>query len=388
MRPFAVCECHTAHAGRAGEGGAEGARAGQPRLPRASFDAAEGARARWADAGGPQRAAAGATRTMLRAGTAHAIARAARHAPRGRGSGTVAHGARVPSARAVTAAARRRSVRRGVSSSAAASAPSDGGGAALPPLGFRFSPGAFLFPYYIGVLQALRDEELLLPSSPLAGSSAGAICVVCEAAGLRSDKLLSLCEQTFARSLEAGVVGSVEGVLRDVLERELPADVAEACAGRVGVGVTRLLPPQKLVVSDFSSKADVIEAVIASSFIPGYMRVAPFTTLRGRAHIDGYFSSFLPDLPSPAKRVVSVSCFNPTAATLLHSLRPPSLDIQPGIVERLQRDGRGAGSKMSSTAWNLTVAAVPTPSEIVPMYEAGLSDARAWAHRFKETEAV
>jgi len=56
-------------------------------------------------------------------------------------------------------------------------------GAPTPRLGVSFAPGGLLFPYYFGVAVALRDAGLITPSTPLGGSSAGAIvaaAVACE----------------------------------------------------------------------------------------------------------------------------------------------------------------------------------------------------------------
>jgi hypothetical protein len=51
-------------------------------------------------------------------------------------------------------------------------------------LGFSFSPGGLLLPYHLGVIAALSGSGLLLPTTPLAGSSAGAIAVASFAAGV------------------------------------------------------------------------------------------------------------------------------------------------------------------------------------------------------------
>ena len=71
------------------------------------------------------------------------------------------------------------------------------------------------------------------------------------------------------------------------------------------VAITQLLPrPRALVVDTFTSKQDVINALLASCWIPGYFGVRPFILFRGAACIDGAFSVFAP--ASAAKMTVKV----------------------------------------------------------------------------------
>ena len=58
------------------------------------------------------------------------------------------------------------------SEAAATSVSADG--ASMPPLGFSFTPGGLLFPYYVGAAYELQRLGLLTPNTPLGGSSAGA----------------------------------------------------------------------------------------------------------------------------------------------------------------------------------------------------------------------
>ena len=248
------------------------------------------------------------------------------------------------------------------------------------------------------MLSALRAEGVVTDATPLAGASAGAIVAVCAAAGLSPARMIALCEGVYAETLRRGVVGAVEGVLREALHRELPEDAHLRASGRVAVGVTRLFPPQREAISQFESREDLIDVVVASSFIPIYLAPALATPLRGRAHVDGYFSAFLPELPVPCKETVDVTCFPPLAAALLRPAdalfaeSPGRHDIQPGVAELLAPRGGAPGSapsgmstgasadgRMSSLVYSFSTALIPNAQEIGPIAEAGERDARAWA---------
>jgi predicted acylesterase/phospholipase RssA len=56
--------------------------------------------------------------------------------------------------------------------------------ASLASLGFSFAPGGLLLPYHLGAIEALNSAGLVTSSTPLAGSSAGAIAIASFAAGV------------------------------------------------------------------------------------------------------------------------------------------------------------------------------------------------------------
>ncbi|MCI12674.1 patatin, partial [Trifolium medium] len=63
----------------------------------------------------------------------------------------------------------------------------------------------------------------------------------------------------------------------------------------VAVAVTQLLwRPRGLLVDQFDSKEDLINAVFTSSFIPGYLAPKPATMFRNRLCIDGGLTLFMP----------------------------------------------------------------------------------------------
>ncbi|KAI6678707.1 hypothetical protein NL676_039503 [Syzygium grande] len=173
--------------------------------------------------------------------------------------------------------------------------------------GFSFSAAGLLFPYHLGVAQCLIDkgyikdnEESILAdrlqddplngfdvpvtdwdneegllgigdvnwfnllhcrcsvlswgTTPLAGSSAGAVVCAAIASGASMEEALM----------------ATKAVLCDVLEKFFLEVAHTRSNGRVRIAVTQILRrPRGLLVDQFDSKEDLINAVLASSFIPG-----------------------------------------------------------------------------------------------------------------------
>jgi len=84
---------------------------------------------------------------------------------------------------------------------------------------------------------------------------------------------------------------------RDLLTAALPDDI-RAVNGRVHVSITVLLPvPHTVLVSEFYSKQDLIDALIASQFIPGWTDgLTPFAMWRGQPCVDG---GLFDNIPAP-----------------------------------------------------------------------------------------
>ncbi|KAJ0078401.1 hypothetical protein Patl1_36875 [Pistacia atlantica] len=69
------------------------------------------------------------------------------------------------------------------------------------------------------------------------------------------------------------------------------------------VAVTQILwRPRGLLVDQFDSKEDLINVAFTSSFIPGYLAPSPATMFRNRVCIDGGLTLFMP--PTSATKTV------------------------------------------------------------------------------------
>lgn len=174
--------------------------------------------------------------------------------------------------------------------------------------GFSFSAAGLLFPYHLGVAQFLIEKGYIKETTPLAGSSAGAIVCAVIASGASMQEALKATKILAEDCRLRGTAFRLGAVLRDVLDKFLPDDVHTRSNGRVRVAVTQLLwRPRGLLVDKFDSKDDLINAVFTSSFIPGYLAPRPATMFRNRLCIDGGLTLFMP--PTSATQTVRVCAF-------------------------------------------------------------------------------
>ncbi|KAJ8618896.1 hypothetical protein MRB53_015082 [Persea americana] len=174
--------------------------------------------------------------------------------------------------------------------------------------GFSFSAAGLLFPYHLGAAQFLIEKGYIKETTPLAGSSAGAIVCAVIASGSSMEDGLKATKILAEDCRLKGTAFRLGAVLRDVLEKFLPDDVHTRSTGRVRVAVTQILwRPRGLLVDQFDSKEDLINAVFTSSFIPGYLAPRPATMFRNRLCIDGGLTLFMP--PTSASETVRVCAF-------------------------------------------------------------------------------
>lgn len=68
--------------------------------------------------------------------------------------------------------------------------------------------------------------------------------------------------------------------IRGCLLKTLPADCHERASGRLGISLTRVSDGENVIISHFSSKDELIQANVCSTFIPVYCGLIP-PTLQG-----------------------------------------------------------------------------------------------------------
>ncbi|KAL6176451.1 hypothetical protein ACLB2K_053084 [Fragaria x ananassa] len=229
--------------------------------------------------------------------------------------------------------------------------------------GFSFSAAGLLFPYHLGAAQFLIENGYIKETTPLAGSSAGAIVCAVIASGASMEEALQATKILAEDCRNRGTAFRLGAVLRDVLEKFLPEDAHIRSNGRVRVAVTQLLwRPRGLLVDQFDSKEDLINAVFTSSFIPGYLAPRPATMFRNRLCIDGGLTLFMP--PTSAAKTIRVCAF-PASRLGLQGI---------GISPDCNPDDRASPRELFN--WALE----PAEDDMLDrLFSLGYKDAAVWA---------
>ncbi|CAM9178705.1 unnamed protein product [Ectocarpus sp. 6 AP-2014] len=211
-------------------------------------------------------------------------------------------------------------------------------------IGFSFTPGGLLFPYHLGVAKCLEMEGFLSNDTPLAGSSAGALAAVVVGCGLSIDTAAELSGRVFDDCSDGGAAFRLRNIVQKGLDGALPEDAHEILNNREGavtVGITQLGFPslkKSVFVSNFESRADLIEVLLGSCHVPFWFSGQPYMQVRGQPTVDGFFAMpraqfGAPDIPT-ADEVVRITVF-PTTSVPMQSDKPGDL-ISPDLLDRYQ----------------------------------------------------
>ncbi|XP_040122306.1 patatin-like phospholipase domain-containing protein 4 isoform X4 [Oryx dammah] len=95
--------------------------------------------------------------------------------------------------------------------------------------------------------------------------------------------------------------------LRSGVESILPASAHELAHGRLHVSITNSRTGRNCLASSFPSREDLVQVLLASSFLPIYAGLKP-VEYKGQKWVDGGFTNSLPILP--VGRTVTISPFS------------------------------------------------------------------------------
>ncbi|KAL4225553.1 Patatin-like phospholipase domain-containing protein 2 [Mactra antiquata] len=178
-------------------------------------------------------------------------------------------------------------------------------------MNFSFAGCGFLGIYHIGVSSCLRQHAPhLIDSCKFAGASAGAIVSCCLISGcdLGECTKFTLRLATKARSFSIGPLHpsfKITKILRDALREVLPDNAHEIASGRLFISLTRVSDRQSVIVSEYSSKEELIQALMCSAHVPLYSGLVP-PVFRGVRYVDGGLSDNIPILND---QTISISPF-------------------------------------------------------------------------------
>ncbi|XP_057599310.1 1-acylglycerol-3-phosphate O-acyltransferase PNPLA3 [Hippopotamus amphibius kiboko] len=176
-----------------------------------------------------------------------------------------------------------------------------------------FAGCGFLGFYHVGVTRCLseRAPHLLRDARRFFGASAGALHLAFFLSGIPLDRILQIL-MDLARSARSRNIGILHPAfnlskhLRDGLQRYLPDNVHQLLSGKIVVSLTRVSDGENVLVSDFRSKDEVVDALFCSSFIPIICGLIP-PSFRGVRYIDGGVSDIIPFFDT--KTTITVSPF-------------------------------------------------------------------------------
>ena len=131
----------------------------------------------------------------------------------------------------------------------------------------------------------------------LRGASAGGLAVTLAACGVRA---LDAAEAAHSLSLERGIfdrptglAGVWGGVVRDWLDALLPQDAAARCSGRLKLVVTSVPSLRLRALDCFQTRAELIDACLASAHVPFFLDGKGAARFRGERFVDGSLYDFL-----------------------------------------------------------------------------------------------
>ena len=198
-------------------------------------------------------------------------------------------------------------------------------------------PGSGIFFWWQAGATTALARRYDLGRAQFAGASGGALAATLAATGCDCRKAFDvawgLCDE--ARVFERGawgLYGVWGGIVEAWLEELLPPDAHVQCNGRVNIVLRRPLR-RPMAVSEFSSRADLIGACLASTHIPFFMDRRFSRRFRGQRYVD---SEFLPSIPRGAHR----------AALALPQREAPYVRLAVGRDARVRKQASGLGASM------------------------------------------
>lgn len=164
-----------------------------------------------------------------------------------------------------------------------------------------FPGGGVYFWWQAGTIQALQNRyDLKNGNFAMYGASAGAISSVLAACNV---DLKYAMTEAFRLPKKSGRLTHSQ-LIEFWLQRIFPDNCHEICSnGKVNISITTItmsfIPLHRRVISNFSSKQDLINACLTSSHIPFFLDGNFSRTFRGECCVDGSFLFFLHNTPWP-----------------------------------------------------------------------------------------
>ncbi|NWR79652.1 PLPL3 acyltransferase, partial [Centropus unirufus] len=174
------------------------------------------------------------------------------------------------------------------------------------PFTMLFRGCSTLLAYEAGVLVALKEmsPDILKSASRIYGASSGSLVATF---GLCDCDVGKGCALPFILYLKRSNVwrfwSSIK-ILKEVLNKHLPTNAHQLVSGKLHVILTRVHDWRSVTVSEFTSKEDLIEALVCSCFIPLYFGIFP-PVYHGVRYVDGELAMWRANFVSQTTITVS-----------------------------------------------------------------------------------
>ncbi|XP_041852902.1 patatin-like phospholipase domain-containing protein 2 [Melanotaenia boesemani] len=154
--------------------------------------------------------------------------------------------------------------------------------------------------YYVGALSCIleRVPQLVHGASKICGASSGCLVAAALTVGIPIEQLcfiiLTIAKE--ARKHTLGVFHPTFSLLRTIhryLLEKLPEDAHLRATGKLCVSLTRLSDGKNVLVSEFTSREELIQVLMCSCFFPVYCGFIP-PSYRGVRYMDGALSNNMP----------------------------------------------------------------------------------------------
>lgn len=241
-------------------------------------------------------------------------------------------------------------------------------------MNLSFAGCGFLGIYHVGVAVCFRKYAPHLLLNKISGASAGAIaacCLLCDLPlGDITSDVLRVCTEARTRTLGPFSPSfNVQTILLEGLERFLPDDAHIRVSGKLHISLTRICDGKNVIVTQFESRQDLLDALMASAFIPFFSGWLP-PLFHGVRYMDGGFSDNLPTLD---ENTITVSpfcgesdiCPRDDSSQLFHiNIANTSIELSKQNIYRFAR-----------------ILFPPKPEILSNMCKQGFDDALRFLHR-------
>ncbi|PAV60052.1 hypothetical protein WR25_19538 [Diploscapter pachys] len=178
-------------------------------------------------------------------------------------------------------------------------------------MNLSFSGCGFLCVYHTGVAAAIKEYAPHLTQNRISGASAGSIIAAALLNGIcisqTTSTILKVVTQANKRTL--GPVNpqfNLLEIVREEVEKTLPPDAYKTCTNRLFISLTRWADRENVIVSEYCSNEDLVDAIMCSCFIPFYCGFSR-PKYRGVEYMDGGLSN---NQPVYDRHTVTVSPFS------------------------------------------------------------------------------